>query len=89
MQVDFEQLIRKQDFLTAESPPWIKTVWPRIESLTWFIKSNREALKAAGAIYRLGNEWLIVRDPFVATAQSILNRQFAAPADECEEIRHD
>jgi len=70
--MSIEQLRRKHDWLANEAPEWARNIWPRNESLNWFIKANRNRLAAEGAITKLGRDWLIDAERFPDTARKIL-----------------
>ena len=64
---------RKADFLQHDAPQWARTLWPRIESLNWFIKANKARLEADGAITKIGREWFVDIGTFPDVARGILN----------------
>lgn len=59
MQTDITHLRRKRDYYLHDGPAWIRTVWPRPESFSWFLKNHRNALAKRGAIVRLGRDYFV------------------------------
>ena len=72
--MQIENLRRKADFYEHIAPEWVRTVWPRIESLNHFLKSNRCALLEQGGIARLGRDWFIDCERFPKAAKAILSQ---------------
>lgn len=58
-----ESLRRKSAYF-HEGPQWVRNRWPRIQSLSWFIKAHKDELTKKGAIVKLGREWFIDIDAF-------------------------
>lgn len=67
-----ENLRRKSDYYKNAAPDWVRSVWPRIESLNHFVKANRDSLVASGGIARLGRDWFVDTEQFPAAAKRIL-----------------
>lgn len=67
-----ENLRRKSDYYKNVAPDWVRSVWPRIQSLDHFVKSQRATLVAHGGIVRLGRDWFIEVEKFPIAAQKIL-----------------
>jgi hypothetical protein len=65
-------LRRKPDYWRHDGPEWVRKIWPRPESFHWFIKSNRDALLAQGAVVRLGRDYFIDAQAFPPAAEAIL-----------------
>lgn len=67
-----ENLRRKTDYYKNAAPDWVRSVWPRIESLNHFVKAHRDTLVASGGIARLGRDWFVDVEQFPAAAKRIL-----------------
>ncbi len=69
--MDYASICRKTDYL-SEAPETFRAIWSRQSALDHFIKSNRTALVAAGAIVKISREWFVVIDVFPDVAAQIL-----------------
>ena len=67
-----ENLRRKTDYYQHAAPDWVRSVWPRIQSLNHFLKANRDDLVAHGGIARLGRDWFVDIENFPGAAKKIL-----------------
>jgi len=70
--MNIENLRRKPDYYENVAPDWVRSVWPRIQSLNHFLKANREDLLALGGITRLGRDWFVDTERFPIAAKKIL-----------------
>ena len=73
-----ENLRRKTDYYQNVAPDWVRSVWPRIQSLNHFLKSNRDDLVAHGGIARLGRDWFVDVEQFPTAAKQILGVELTA-----------
>jgi hypothetical protein len=69
---------RKLDYYFHDAPDWVRVVWPRPESFSWFVKHYRDELRSHGALLRLGRDYFIDIDQFPPAAEKILGL--------CEEV---
>ena len=65
--MDLSNLRRKRDFYTNNSPAWVRIVFRSFTSFNWFCKDNRNALIAAGALFRIGRDYFVDTEIFVNT----------------------
>jgi hypothetical protein len=65
-------LRRKADYYFHDAPDWVRKIWPRSNSFSWFIKNNRQTLRQQGALVRLGRDYFIDAAAFPAAAQGVL-----------------
>lgn len=69
---NISRLRRQDDFYLNEAPAWMRVIWPRLKSFTWFLKNHRSRLKTEGALIRLGRDYFIEADRFAHVASAIL-----------------
>lgn len=69
---NISRLRRQDDFYLNEAPAWMRVIWPRLKSFTWFLKNHRSRLKTEGALIRLGRDYFIEADRFAHVALAIL-----------------
>jgi hypothetical protein len=70
--MNLENLRRKHEFLRHDAPAWCRQVWPRPQSLDYFIKANRTPLTQAGALQKVGRDWFVDCQQFPGAAARIL-----------------
>lgn len=69
-------LRRKRDYYKNDAPPWAPNIWRTYGSFDWFIKDNRDALAASGALIKIGRDYFVDCTIFPSAACGILNVSF-------------
>lgn len=67
-----ENLRRKPDYYKNIAPEWVRTFWPRQQSMDHFLKSNRDELVRYGGIAKLGRDWFVDIERFPIAVRKIL-----------------
>lgn len=70
------RLERKPEFYKT-APDWCHRIWPRPQSFGNFCKQNREPLKQAGVLVRVGRDYFVDREQFPIAAARILGLEVA------------
>jgi hypothetical protein len=70
--MNLEHLRRKHEFWRHEAPGWCRQIWPRPQSLDYFVKMHRAPLQEAGALQKIGRDWFVDSATFPAAAARIL-----------------
>ena len=73
--MNLELLKRKRDYYNDAAPLWMRNIWSRKEALDHFIKYNRQRLTSAGAVVKIGRDYLVHSEKFSAVAIEILGIQ--------------
>jgi hypothetical protein len=74
-------LRRKSAYYQHDAPEWVRNVWSRPESFSWFIKNNRETLCSQGALVKLGRDFFVDTTAFPPAAERILGLTPAAAGE--------
>lgn len=70
--MNIENLRRKTDYYQNVAPEWVRSVWPRIQSLNHFLKAHRDDLVANGGIAQLGRGGIMDVEQFPTVVKQIL-----------------
>lgn len=66
--MDLSNLRHKRDYYKHAAPAWVRIVFHNYNSFDWFCKNNREALIAAGALFRIGRDYFVDTEKFIGVA---------------------
>jgi hypothetical protein len=72
-------LRRKHEYYKYDAPPWAPNIWRTYGSFDWFVKDNRDALVASGALIRIGRDYFVDCARFPEAACGILNVSLPKP----------
>ncbi len=70
--MQLNNLRRKTAFYQHDAPDWVKNLWPRPQSFTWFIKHHRDDLVAQGALIKIGRDYFVDTTKFPDAARKVL-----------------
>lgn len=83
---ELERLRRKREFYAHDAPGWVRTIWPRPQSFDNFCKEHRTALKASGAMRRVGRDYFLDREVFPQVAANLLGLNILPAAETRERV---